>query len=650
MNEVTNVESLISMNKRLQIEIGIENSGNQFKEEEMFWIPFGVFVIQNASVTYNNQGIQISLKLTDKMALLNGELGGTFTQAITHSPMGEYADGGQTIVDKGVKVRTLIEYLLRDYGELEEYEYSIENVPNTIKNIIRWGNGQKVLKIKEGDSVEIVNDPRPEGKGEFPDNGFEYYGIGDNIGYMETDFVYPLDKTLDSKPGETVTSVLDKIKNTLGNYEYFFDISGIFRFREIPNFLNAGSTIDDLTQAIAEKYFINVDTSAGRSVYRFNDATLISSYANNPQYNQIKNDYSVWGKTSQTEQDIWYHLLIAEAPDDYSTQVWKVYFTENPEDPGFYDIKTAKPIDASTYTGVKFFEWQENSNTEVEWNGTEFTPAKIGIVNFISPNRPTPDTMGSARSKDDDWRLKFYLQALEKIPSKRTPFDKEVIEKMPILYKLEHFAEEDEDAFFMPIYDRNDLPYWLDIVNTNDYKLTQALEFKQFGIESIGRKVKTITDNDVNCLFYSTENAAPKRLFVENTEAGASGVSSFINENGEQVYSVPTSWGEIEEAQKNDKDEIIKEVINFWNGGVALGTVENPAYDLLRSSLHEHLSYNNSINLTAMPVYHLDANDRISVYNKESAIYGDYIINSLTIPLGLDGMMTINARKTVERI
>jgi hypothetical protein len=31
--------------------------------------------------------------------------------------------------------------------------------------------------------------------------------------------------------GETVVSILDKIKNILGNYEYFYDINGNFVFQ-----------------------------------------------------------------------------------------------------------------------------------------------------------------------------------------------------------------------------------------------------------------------------------------------------------------------------------------------------------------------------------------------------------------------------------
>jgi hypothetical protein len=48
------------------------------------------------------------------------------------------------------------------------------------------------------------------------------------IGYELTPFTYPGE--LVAAQGETITSVLDKIKNALGNYEYFYDVDGNFRF------------------------------------------------------------------------------------------------------------------------------------------------------------------------------------------------------------------------------------------------------------------------------------------------------------------------------------------------------------------------------------------------------------------------------------
>mgnify|MGYP007065770060 CR=1 FL=1 len=56
-----------------------------------------------------------------------------------------------------------------------------------------------------------------------------------------TSFTYPGELVFNA--GDTVTSLLDKIVSTLGNFEYYYDINGRFIFQEIKNYLNTGSPI-----------------------------------------------------------------------------------------------------------------------------------------------------------------------------------------------------------------------------------------------------------------------------------------------------------------------------------------------------------------------------------------------------------------------
>ena len=48
---------------------------------------------------------------------------------------------------------------------------------------------------------------------------FEY---GTDVGYIYTDFTYPGDLIGDA--GSAVTDILDTIVQTLGNYEYFYNV------------------------------------------------------------------------------------------------------------------------------------------------------------------------------------------------------------------------------------------------------------------------------------------------------------------------------------------------------------------------------------------------------------------------------------------
>jgi hypothetical protein len=76
----------------------------------------------------------------------------------------------------------------------------------------------------------------------------------------------------------------------------------------------------------------------------------------------------------------------------------------------------------------------------------------------------------------------------------------------------------------------------------------------------------------------------------------------------------------------------------------------NSAYDAIRAAVHAYMSYNESITLQCVPIYHLEPNIRISVKNEDIDIDGDYLINSLTIPLAASGTMSINAVRAVERV
>ena len=56
------------------------------------------------------------------------------------------------------------------------------------------------------------------------DNGLQV------CGYRICDIVYPYDLILG--PGETIISMLDKLVQMLGNFEYFYDLDGRFTFQK----------------------------------------------------------------------------------------------------------------------------------------------------------------------------------------------------------------------------------------------------------------------------------------------------------------------------------------------------------------------------------------------------------------------------------
>ena len=81
------------------------------------------------------------------------------------------------------------------------------------------------------------------------------------------------------------------------------------------------------------------------------------------------------------------------------------------------------------------------------------------------------------------------------------------------------------------------------------------------------------------------------------------------------------------------------------NGGML-----KSAYNEIKKELYQYTNYNEQISLTTLPIYYLEPNVRITVRDSQSSIYGDYIIKSISLPLDINGTMSITATRALERI
>ena len=62
--------------------IGFLNTTDKYLDYPIIWFPQGVYVIISPNITHNSQGINVSLTIHDKMALLNGECGGVLPASV----------------------------------------------------------------------------------------------------------------------------------------------------------------------------------------------------------------------------------------------------------------------------------------------------------------------------------------------------------------------------------------------------------------------------------------------------------------------------------------------------------------------------------------------------------------------------------------
>ena len=330
-----NMEDLLSMNKKISVEIGFINTFNKYLEYETIWFPLGIFVIINSSCSNSASGLNISLQLKDKMCLLNGECGGVIPASTTFHEY-EYFDyeTGTWAIDKPLIYQIILE-LVNHLGGEDLTRILITDIPNEIKQVMKWGDETKPLYIySEGKGSQIYADVNREElwKNILAENPnadetcLKKYSYGQDVGFVYTPFTYPGELICGN--GETVCSVLDKIKETLGNYEYFYDIEGNFIFREIKNYLNTNQATSISNNLQNNPNYV-VDYWEGSSIYKFDDSVLVSSYTNNPQYSMIKNDFVVWGERESASGEklpIRFHLAIDEKPltgNSYTVYVYE---------------------------------------------------------------------------------------------------------------------------------------------------------------------------------------------------------------------------------------------------------------------------------------------------------------------------------------
>ena len=365
---ITDPNNMISINKKVFLEVGLKNNTDKYTDYDIIWQPQGIYVITACGTSHSTSGITLNINLQDKMCLLNGTCGGVLPSSIQFDRYDTIDESGAYVTLRPTIVQ-IIRELVNHWGNEQLGKIIIKDIDERIKCAMRWiGDTPIYAYSKEGQYHMTTNKSEVEDSGEIlgisgngvltgnsdftiDENGvldypsglytdsngnmkvvshnYTEYNWGEDVGYIFTDFTYPGD--LIANPGDTICTILDKIKATLGNYEYFYDVDGNFHFQEIKNYLNITQATTDLNNMHNEQYL--VDISKGQNVYNFKDSTLFTNYSNSPNYSNIKNDYVVWGIRQNTEGikvPIRYHLAIDTKPQ--TGNIYNVFFYDDPDD------------------------------------------------------------------------------------------------------------------------------------------------------------------------------------------------------------------------------------------------------------------------------------------------------------------------------
>jgi len=83
---------------------------------------------------------------------------------------------------------------------------------------------------------------------------------------------------------------------------------------------------------------------------------------------------------------------------------------------------------------------------------------------------------------------------------------------------------------------------------------------------------------------------------------------------------------------------------------LSIGGNFRSAYEEIRQQIYQYTNYNEQISLTMIPIYYLEPNIRITVKDQQSDILGDYMINNISLPLDVNGTMSLSCSKATERV
>jgi len=164
------------------------------------------------------------------------------------------------------------------------------------------------------------------------------------------------------------------------------------------------------------------------------------------------------------------------------------------------------------------------------------------------------------------------------------------------------------------IIDPTQIIFWFDFLDPKSGLF-------DYSVARIGRRTKVVNDNTVKSIFV---RETPNVLFIDaNTEP--------------VLYEYDLHYTRMN-------------MPSAYANYLTMSSQGKSAKEVLDNIIYDSTYYQDTITLNAIPVYYLEPNTRIKVYDKATGIDGDYIINSLSYSISHDGMMSIKASKAEKRI
>ena len=787
------------LNTKFKLEVGLLNTINN-KYPDIIWFKQGIYVITTFNTARTTNNFTITLSGKDKMCLLNGEVGGSLESSVDFGTIEEENQNGDWVIRK-IPIYDIIRNMLHQYAgepyhniiindldtlglELLEYRfdtplYIYRTIANNIYENAMLENENYKVWIREYDEFKEVRlkdltythlealvqtltaskDPeyvylrfKSLTEKDIQDtfvrekiinqNGYYYIPYyfakimyGQTVGYRTTELVYAGD--LIANIGESLMSVLDKIKNMLGEFEYFYDVDGRFVFQKKKSFT---STLWHPLSYEEDQTYVENLALVSQVDYRFINNELITSFNNNPNLLNLKNDFSIWGqRTSASGATIPVHIRYAidQKPVSYTTiyvanddpailAYNEKYGTELKGQENQITYKPSDKYDEGIENGrsVIYCDWREvlyqmaldyfkyNHLDDFELriinaNRKQYPLGTTGYENYYTDLQgfwrqlyyPTIETEYKEQEelieyyaedgeyvnnlkvrkqqieneinnkKQDEYNEKedaiiAITQGIEETLNDDTiPFEEKesmIKERQKEREQLRKETEEirleimtlsaeikiiDAQIAKAPQLKENaerkhkDIEYDLDRYFLEEgpyqywcrelYECPESLNFwfdfldgdgfiQKFNVKNMGNRTKAINDTNIKSIYF---RETPTVIFVNesiNEVDQLSGYRYIQIGNNDSMFSISAQGI----SAKNKLDELI----------------------------YQHSYCIESATINIIPIYYLEPNTKISIYDKDTKIDGEYVVSKITIPLTYNGTMSLTATKVVENI
>ena len=341
-----------ALKNRFQVEIGILNEINE-DYPRTIWFSQGVYIISSFTTSQTLNNLTINIQGKDKMCLLNGEIGGSIMTQSDFGVLEEYDSQGVKKFTK-LSIRQIIYNLIKEYtfakpeniiiNDLEDYGYEAWEYYGDVPLYLILDTSSGSVKVANILFEQFQND-EPSIKDQYDKTLYsleQYYSLqtldasynlnatsvyfnneeykvarieaGQVAGYHQILLTYFSD--LIGNVGESITSILDKIKQMLGEFEYFYDLKGRFIFQKKRTY------VQELFSPIKGGIF-NPTMITTPYAYKFEDWSMFNSMPNSSNIGNVKNDFSVWGSTKNangTELPIHSRYAICNKPIKYKSR------------------------------------------------------------------------------------------------------------------------------------------------------------------------------------------------------------------------------------------------------------------------------------------------------------------------------------------